>query len=151
MTDPVPPYGPQTALLRDFLRRLSAQPAIVWLAAARHYERLAATPAPRRADRALGAAVPRLGREPARDLLVGPVVQLARRAAAFAAESPDATEAVDRLAEPALAAALALLVADGLAEEQVAALYAPFEGAIPRASLAVRAPDDPSSGAAPPP
>lgn len=138
MADPVPPYGPQTAILRDFLRRLAAQPTVVWLAAARHYERLAATPAHRRADRALGLAVPRLGREPARDLLVGPVVQLARRAATYAAESPDAGDAVDRLAEAPLAAALALLVADGLADEQVDALYAPFEGAIPRASLAAR-------------
>lgn len=141
MVDSVPPYGPQTALLRDFLRRLSAQPAIVWLAAARHYERLAATPAQRRADRALAVAIPRLGRDHARDLLVGPVVQLARRAAAFAADSPDAAHAIDRVAEPALAAALALLVADGLAEEQVAALYAPFEGAIPRASLAGTTPN----------
>ncbi len=139
MVDTVPPYGPQTALLRHFLRRLSAQPAVVWLAAARRYEQQAATPAQRRADRALAVAVPRLGREHARDLLVGPVVQLARRAAAFAAESPDADDALDRLAEPALAAALALLVADGLAESQVAALYEPFEGAIPRASLAADA------------
>jgi hypothetical protein len=140
MADTVPPYGPQTALLRRFLHRLSTQPVVVWLAAARRYEQHAATPAQRRADRALGAAVPRLGREHARDLLVGPVLQLARRAAAYAAESPDADDALHRLAEPALAAALALLVADGLAEEQVAALYAPFEGAIPRASLADDAP-----------
>lgn len=147
MVDTVPPYGPQTALLRRFLQRLAAQPAIVWLAAARRWEQQAATPAVQRADRALAVAVPRLGREQARDLLVGPVLQLARRAAAFAAESPDADDAVHRLAEPALAAALALLVADGLADEQVAALYAPFEGAIPRGSLA----DDagPAAGAGP--
>ena len=58
MVDTVPPYGPQTALLRRFLHRLSAQPAMVWLAAARRYEQDAATPGQR--DRPIPAAASRI-------------------------------------------------------------------------------------------
>ncbi|HEU4631310.1 MAG TPA: hypothetical protein VFS08_16280 [Gemmatimonadaceae bacterium] len=126
------PYGPRTAALRHFLQRLSAQPTVVWLAAARAHERALSTPAWRSADRALGEAVARAGREAARDALVGPLVQLARRAAAPLADDPGA---VERLAEPALAAALALLVADRLDARHVETLYAPFAGAIPPHSL----------------
>lgn len=127
-----PPYGPQTARLRHFLQRLSTQPTVVWLAAARAHERALATPAWQRADRLLGAAIAQSGREAQRDALVGPLVQLAQHAAAPLADDP---AAVERLAEPALAAALALLVADQLDAAQVEVLYAPFAGAIPRAAL----------------
>lgn len=126
------PYGPRTAPLRHFLQRLAAQPTVVWLAAARAHERALSTVAWQRADRALGAAIARSGREAARDALVGPLVQIAERAAAPLA---DDAEAVERLAEPALAAALALLVSDQLDATHVDTLYGPFAGAIPRDTL----------------
>ena len=126
------PYGPQTTRLRHFLQRLSAQPTVVWLAAARAHERLAATSAWQRADRALGQAIDRHGRTAERDALVGPLLQIAEHAAAPVADDP---EAVERMAEPALAAALALLIADQLDAAHVETLYAPFAGAIPRDSL----------------
>ena len=134
VSDLAPPYGPRTPLLRHFLRRLATQPPVVWLAAARHYERARDASAHRRADHALAAAVAALGREAARDALVGPVVQMARRAAA--AHGPADEQDVERLAEPALAATLALLVSDTLPAAHVAQLYGAFDGAIPLAELA---------------
>ncbi|HEX6631729.1 MAG TPA: hypothetical protein VF048_11600 [Gemmatimonadaceae bacterium] len=59
-------------------------------------------------------------------------MQIAERAAAPLA---DDAEAVERLAEPALAAALALLVSDQLDATHVDTLYGPFAGAIPRDTL----------------
>jgi hypothetical protein len=124
------PYGPRTPQLRHFLQRLAAQPPVVWLAAARHFDRARDDAALRRADRALGAVITRLGRERERDALVGPILQLARRAASGAALDGD--EAVERLAEPALAAALALLAADALPAEHVRALGSAFADVLPR-------------------
>lgn len=133
------PYGPRTPQLRHFLQRLAAQPAVVWLAAARRWADAAADVRVQRADRALGDAIARLGRETERDALVGPILQLARRAAAFPAGDDDVAH-VERLAEPALAAALALLVADALPASHVERLYAPFADAIPLAPDADGAP-----------
>jgi hypothetical protein len=127
------PYGPQTARIRHFLQRLAAQPAMVWLAAARHADHARDDAALRLADRALGDAIARLGREHERDALVGPILQMARRAAATAAVEDD-DAGIERLAEPALAAALALLVADALPPEHVQALYGPWAGVIPFAA-----------------
>ena len=124
----MPPYGPLTPLIREFLQRLSGQPPMAWLAAARRYTALAATPAGRQADLALGAAITATAREEARDALVGPIVQLASRAASQAAVADDA---VQSLAEPALAAALALLVADRLDPAQRTVLTSAFAAAIP--------------------
>jgi len=101
---------------------------MAWLAAARRYTALAATPAGRQADRALGAAIAATAREEARDAVVGPIVQMASRAASQAAVADDATE---RLAEPALAAALALLVADRLDPTQRDVLTSAFAAALP--------------------
>lgn len=125
----MPPYGPLTPLVRDFLQRLAGQPPMAWLAASRRYAALATTPAGRQADRALGAAITASAREEARDAVVGPIVQMASRAADGAAVAGD--DAVQRLAEPALAAALALLVADRLDPTQRQVLTQPFAGALP--------------------
>ena len=142
------PYGPQTALVRAFLQRLATQPAVVWLAAARRYAAIAATPAGRQADRGLGAAIQKSAREPARDALVGPVLQLAARAADAAALDSSDREQVERLAEPALAAALALVVADRLGDDQRLLLTSAFGAAVPDFTAADTSatPDD-----APPP
>lgn len=137
LPEPTSPYGPRTPAVRHFLQRLAALPPVVWLAAARHYERARDDVRHRRADQALGAAVAALDRERERDALVGPVVQLARRAAERHGPTDDDT--VERLAEAALAATLALLVSDSLPRAHVAQLYGAFEGAIPLAELAVDA------------
>jgi len=137
VSEPAPPYGPRTPLVRHFLQRLASQPPVVWLAAATRYARDRELPAHRRADHALAATVAALGREAERDALVGPVVQLARRAASHASGAPDDAD-VERLAEPALAATLALLVSDRLPATHVAQLYGAFDGAIPLAELAAR-------------
>lgn len=144
MPEPVAtqPYGPQTPLVRMFLQRLATQPAMAWLAAARRYAAVAATPAGRQADRGLGAAIQKSAREAARDALVGPVLQLAARAADAAALDSADREQVERLAEPALAAALALVVADRLGDDQRAILTSAFAAAVP--------PLDPAAASAPP-
>lgn len=128
-TVPTQPYGPLTRLVREFLRRLAAQPPMAWLAASRRYAALAATPQGRQADRALGAAIATTAREEARDAVVGPVVQMASRAADQVAVAGD--DAVERFAEAALAATLALVVADRLDPPQRAVLTSPFEAALP--------------------
>lgn len=128
------PYGPRTPRVRHFLQRLARQPAIAWLAAARQYAERRDTPIVRRADRALGQVIDGHGRTRERDALVGPVLQMARTAVpAPMGEGDD--ETLERMAEPALAAVLALLVEDLLAAEHVAALYAPFAQAIPLETL----------------
>lgn len=146
---PAQPYGPQTPLVRAFLQRLATQPAVVWLAAARRYAAIAASPAGRQADRGLGAAIRKSARESARDALVGPVLQLATRAADAAALDSGDREQVERLAEPALAAALALVVADRLGEEQRAILTAAFGDAVPDAATDAGAGADHSSPPSP--
>lgn len=132
---PLVPYGPRTARVRHFLVQLARQPAVVWLAAARHYEVHRNDDAMRRADRALGHAVEAYARERERDALVGPVLQLARRAVPAPIDGGDDIETMERLAEPALAAALALLVEDLLTAEQVETLYAAFADVVPLADL----------------
>jgi hypothetical protein len=95
------------------------------------------------AETALATAIERSGREPQRDALSGPLLQLVQRdrgaaatataATATAAEATDEDRVLDTLdpvAEPALAALLALLVCDLLDGAQLARLMAPFEGVI---------------------
>lgn len=130
-TQAAQPYGPQTPLVRAFLKQLAAQPALVWLAAARRYEAIAATPAGRQADRGVGSAIERSAREPARDALIGPILQMATRAADSAALDSSDRQEVERLAEPALAAALALVVADRLGQAQRDLLTSAFGFAMP--------------------
>ncbi|HEY0970919.1 MAG TPA: hypothetical protein VGE02_08115 [Gemmatimonadales bacterium] len=121
--------------MRHFLQRLANQPAVVWLAAARRYEDRRDDAAMRRADRALGEAVEAYARQRERDALVGPVLQLARRAVPAALDGDDDLATIERLAEPALAAALALLAEDLLAAEQVETLYSAFATVVPLAEL----------------
>ena len=124
--DPIGPYGPNTPAIRAFLQRLATQPAVVWLAAARRHAMAAGSDDARTADRALAAAITRTGRVEPRDALVGPVLQMARRAAGLGGLDADDAEAVEGLAEPALAAALALVVADVLDARHQAQLTASY-------------------------
>ena len=135
MPDPAPaapaPYGPRTPQVRAFLQRLAQQPAVVWLAAARRYAAALDTTEGQEADRALGDAIERTGRESERDALVGPVLQLAARAAGGSPLGADDPEQVERLAEPALAVALALVVEDVLDPAVTARLRTPFADLAP--------------------
>ena len=96
------------------------------------------------AERQLGIAIARSGREGERDALGGPLLQLVRAdesssASPDDADSPQTPGANARLlrpiAEPALAAVLAIVMQDVLSAALVTRLYAPFEGSIARASL----------------
>jgi len=134
MNTPAAPYGPSTAAIRRFLQRLAALTPAEWAEAAHAYAALAPTPRFRAADRALGAAIDRAGRTAERDAALGPLLQLVR-VAPTSDTPPDAEVALDPVAEPALAALLALLARDLLPPETVAILYAPFAALVPLDAL----------------
>jgi hypothetical protein len=130
-TPPPLPYGPNTDAVRRLLQRLAAAPAEAWATAAARYEALARTPRYAAAERALAVAVTAAGRERERDAVVGPLVQIATDAAervarlgpAHASASADAPSPADRFAEPALAAALAVVMRDVLKRSEFEGLY----------------------------
>lgn len=70
-------------------------------------------------------------REELRDALGGPLLQLTRSGRPATPGEQDLDTLVDPVAEPALAALLALLVGDVLPSTALAALYAPLESEIP--------------------
>ena len=131
MTSPSAPYGPNTIAIRRFLQRLAALAPDERAAAARAYAAAAGSPRFRAADRALGMVVDRAGRTAERDAALGPLLQLV----SADEQADDADVALDPVAEPALAAMLALLARDLLPAETVATLYAPFAALIPHAEL----------------
>ena len=134
MTGAALPYGPETPAVRRFLVRLAGLGSSD---RARVVERFAATAGERvfaAAEAALATAIERSGRETARDALSGPLLQLVQVADVprSAAETDETMLAsLDPVAEPALAALLALLVRDLLPAEQFAVLYAAFDDSIP--------------------
>ena len=148
------PYGPHTDAVRRLLQRLAAAPAESWADAARRYEALARTPRYAAAERALAQAIADAGRERERDAVVGPLVQIAADAAerdarvarlepappaAAPATSAGGDDAADRFAEPALAAALAVVMRDLLGREEFAALYEGVAGMVEEKELGLRA------------
>ncbi len=128
------PYGPETAVVRRFLVRLAALDLPAHDAVVDRFSTLSLAPAFGAADLSLGEAIERSGRADARDALAGPLLQLVRDRDA---EQPEDAErvALDPIAEPALAALLALLVRDLLSAETLAVLYAPFADVISLNSL----------------
>lgn len=130
--------------MRHFLVQLaglghSARTEVV----AAHLKRVA-LPAFYAADTALADTIARSGRDDARDALAGPLLQLVqlKDGAGHAAASTlnavsaeghgdDPLSDLDPIAEPALAAALALLVSDVLPMDAFTELYAPFASVIP--------------------
>jgi hypothetical protein len=88
-----------------------------------------------KAEAALATAIERSGREAQRDALSGPLLQLVRRPDAPETTDENALDGLDPVAEPALAALLALLVRDLLAPDEYQALYAVFDDVIPVAEL----------------
>ncbi len=134
------PYGPATPSIRRFLVQLAALGPVARAGVVRVFELAESTPAYRLADAAVGETIERSARTDARDALGGPLLALMRRTgggnASHTTGADDETDAdalhdLDPLAEPALAALLALLVRDLISAEQFAALYAPFAEAIP--------------------
>jgi hypothetical protein len=130
------PYGPNTAAIRRFLVKLAALELPAHDAVVARYA--AEFPAQEfaAAELMLGEIIERSGRSDARDALAGPLLQLVRDREAEAASGSAPLEApesvpLDPIAEPALAALLALLVCDLLPPERLAVLYAPFDESIP--------------------
>lgn len=127
------PYGPATAVVRRFLARFAGLSTADRAGILAKYVAQAESARWHRADTALASALTGADREAARDAVAGPLLQLVR---VGEPDDNDPLASLDPVAEPALAALLALLVADVLDSTHVDTLYAPFELLIPRASLA---------------
>ena len=143
-TDGTLPYGPFTAEVRRFLQRLAALPPAAEDLVLADYRLTAASAEYQAAERVLGSAIARSGRERERDALGGPLLQMLRseQRPAFDASPTNADPSIAAndlpfrpIAEPALAALLAILMQDVLSAEHFARLYAPFAHTIPRTSV----------------
>jgi nucleoside-diphosphate-sugar epimerase len=138
LTATQPSYGPQTDAVRRFLQRLAvldaearARVVAEWMA---HRDDASF----RRAERVLGEVMARSGREAERDAAAGPLLQMLRvprtETKETASSSPDdPLAALDPIAEPALAALLALLVRDLLPADTFRALVTPLASLVPDA------------------
>jgi hypothetical protein len=104
---------------------------------ANRYEQLSTTTQWMTTEAELGNAMSGSGRLDVQEALSGPLMQLVSSRGG----SSDEPE-LDPVAEPALAAILALAVEDMLSPEQVHILYEPFTDAIPLAELADRSSAD---------
>ena len=121
------PYGPQTAAVRGFLVRLAGLSAADRAAVVARYDVVVATRAYQIADTRLGDVISRSGREEARDALSGPLLQLVKKPGS--AGTPELE--LEPIAEPALAALLALMVRDLLDDATLHSLTDAFSEAIP--------------------
>jgi hypothetical protein len=128
------PYGPASALVRKFLVQFAGLGTEARARVVARYEALASTREFIVAERLLADAIERAGRTDARDALAGPLFQLVQRQDPQAAPASEdaALNTLDPVAEPALAALLALVVSDLLPDETMARLYEPFTDEIPR-------------------
>lgn len=116
------PYGPNTPIIRQFLVRLAGLSRSDRLDIVATYARQQDTVEFQRAEALLATTMERSGRTEARDALSGPLFQLLRNSPAssgtVASPEDEATvEDLDPVAEPALAALLALVVQDLLPED----------------------------------
>ncbi|MBL0940957.1 MAG: hypothetical protein IBJ03_18880 [Gemmatimonadaceae bacterium] len=126
------PYGPNTSAIRQFLVQLAGLGTSDRARVVAAYEHTAATANWQRAESRLAAVIERSGREASRDALTGPLMQLVRHSTTPTALSDNASDAevmatLDPVAEPALAALLALLVRDLLSAEDATLLLSPFD------------------------
>lgn len=127
------PYGPETPAIRRFLVRLAGLGMSDRQAIVDAYAGITSTRAYDAAEAELAQAIERSGRESARDALSGPLLQLVRGRAVPSDGSED--EALDPVAEPALAALLALLVRDLLDARVFDTLYRACEALVPLADV----------------
>lgn len=125
------PYGPQSAAIRAFLVQFAGLSADDRARVVAAHASQAETRAWMSAERLLAETVARSDRDAYRDALSGPLLQLVRRpGVATPSTDEEAIEALDPVAEAALAALLALLVQDLLAPDVVRTLCAPFDGVL---------------------
>lgn len=148
------PYGPATSLVRRFLVQLADLDCGLHADAVSNYQSESSTKRWQRAELVLAAVMKRSGRDDAREALSGPLLQLLRLPEdEIPAELPGDSEqqaqgdgpessgvdsaiaALDPIAEPALAAVLAVMVHDLLDEESFSTLYSPLARAIPFETL----------------
>jgi hypothetical protein len=130
------PYGPHTAAVRGFLVRLAGLGTADRDTVVARHRAIARSRAYEVADTLLGEIIARSGREVARDALSGPLLQLVKRR-----PSPDGSPAtaddaaseieLEPIAEPALAALLALMVRDLLDAESLRLLTEAFSDTLP--------------------
>ena len=132
---PAGPYGPATSKVRRFLVQLAGLGVTLREEVVTRHAGLAPTSAYAAAEAQLGETIERSGRTDARDALAGPLLQLVRRPHETG-DARDGLEGLDPIAEPALAALLAILVDDLLPADQIALLYAPFQSVMPYEQLA---------------
>ena len=127
------PYGPQTVAIRGFLVRLAGLGTTDRAAVVARFETIARTRDYEAADARLGDVIKRSGREEARDALSGPLLQLVKRPTPDVPPASDAEAeiALEPIAEPALAALLALMVRDLLDDATVQLLTDAFADTIP--------------------
>lgn len=125
------PYGPQTAAVRGFLVRLAALGAADRAAVVARFALVATSRSYEAADSRLGDVITKSGREDARDALSGPLLQLVKRPASATAPWSGAEIELEPIAEPALAALLALMVRDLLDDATVRLLTEAFSDTIP--------------------
>jgi hypothetical protein len=123
------PYGPNSGSVRQFLVQLAGLGADDRARVVSAYHRAVRDTAWDRAERQIADALVRSDREAHRDALSGPLLQLVRRKdAPPPTTDEDALAALDPIAEPALAAVLALLVQDLVSHVTRETLLGPFAG-----------------------
>ncbi len=120
------PYGPQTAEIRAYLRDLAATTHAQRERVCKEWTAVRATPAFARADRALGEAIVRVHRESERDAAAAPLLQMMRQPGSEMRENT----AMEPVAEPALAALMALVVRDALPDEVFQLLVEPVNSVL---------------------
>lgn len=135
------PYGPNTAHIRRFLVRFAGLGTKDRARATTAYASLSGTRAWMAAEVALATAIERSGRDAQRDALSGPLLQLVQREPVEDLTEENVLDTLDPVAEPALAALLALLVQDLLERAHTERLLAPFAGLIAVDALPGAAPD----------
>ncbi len=129
------PYGPRTKQVRDFLVRFAGLGAHARADVVARYDAVSNTPAFMAAESILGETIARAGLLDARDALAGPLLQLVRAPDAVPVAEHVSGEhdvMLDAIAEPALAALLAILTEELVDPDITRQLYAPFFEAIPR-------------------
>ena len=135
MTESRLPYGPNSMLVRRFLQRLAALGVASEQQVVTTYETVTKRTEFWDADSAVAILVAKAGRQTDRDAMAGPLLQLAASKVGSDASAAREAEPLRPIAEPALAALLALMMADLLEPDHFKVLYESFEQTIPFESL----------------
>ncbi|MEP6764782.1 MAG: hypothetical protein ABJB66_10750 [Gemmatimonadaceae bacterium] len=129
------PYGPNSLLVRRFLQRLAALGAGTELEVVARYELVTKRDEFWVADSAVAILIGKSDRASDRDAIAGPLLQLvSKRLDSDAVANSDGV-VLRPVAEPALAALLALMMSDLLQPDHFNVLFESFAQAIPIESL----------------